>query len=167
MFIRATRTGTARDGSPRLTHRLVENQRRDGKVRQTTLLNLTPPSARFFGRRFRVAPLFVMVNALMLAGGAGVEALACKWGIPVRTVRRWRRWWRESFPATRAWRWKRGELAVPGGEAPLVCVLRAMRGRSLRSRLLRSLIWLLPWTGFCALADGRSPSAESGSSRNG
>ena len=40
MFIRATRTGTARDGSARLSHRLVENQRRDGKVRQSTLLNL-------------------------------------------------------------------------------------------------------------------------------
>ena len=40
MFIRATRTGTARDGSARLSHRLVENQRQDGKVRQTTLLNL-------------------------------------------------------------------------------------------------------------------------------
>lgn len=40
MFIRATKTGTAKDGSARLSHRLVENQRRDGKVRQTTLLNL-------------------------------------------------------------------------------------------------------------------------------
>ena len=40
MFIRATRTGTAKDGSPRLSHRLVENRREDGRVRQTTLLNL-------------------------------------------------------------------------------------------------------------------------------
>ncbi len=40
MFIRATKTGTAKDGSARLSHRLVENQRQNGKVRQTTLLNL-------------------------------------------------------------------------------------------------------------------------------
>lgn len=40
MFIRATRTGTSKDGSPRLSHRLVENQRQDAKVRQRTLLNL-------------------------------------------------------------------------------------------------------------------------------
>lgn len=40
MFIRVTRTGTARDGSARLSHRLVENQRHGAKVRQTTLLNL-------------------------------------------------------------------------------------------------------------------------------
>ena len=82
-------------------------------------------------------------------------------------LRRWRRWWRESFPATRAWRWKRGELAVPAGEAPLVYLLGVIRGRSVRSRLLRSLIWLLPWTGFCALGAGPALSAESGSSRDG
>ena len=46
MFIRATRTGTSKDGSPRLTHRLVENHREDGKVRQRTRLNL--------GRHFAV-----------------------------------------------------------------------------------------------------------------
>ena len=32
-----------------------------------------PPSSRFFGRRFRVAPLFVVVNALVLTGGARLE----------------------------------------------------------------------------------------------
>ncbi|MDE2973763.1 MAG: transposase [Gemmatimonadota bacterium] len=125
-----------------------------------------PPSSRFFGRRFRVAPLFVVVNALALAGGARLEAIARQWRIPVLTLRRWRRWWRESFPATRAWRWKRGELAVPSGEAPLCCVLRRIRGRSVRSRLLRTLIWLLPWTGDCALGAGPARSAESGSSRH-
>ncbi len=40
MFIRSTRTGAASDGSPRITHRLVENRRVGGKVRQRTLLNL-------------------------------------------------------------------------------------------------------------------------------
>ena len=123
-----------------------------------------PPSSRFFGRRFRVAPLFVVVNALVLAGGARLEAIGRQWGIPVLTLRRWRQWWRESFPATREWRYKRGELAVPSGEAPLCCVLRRIRGRCVRSRLLRTLIWLLPWTGHCALGAGPALSAESGSS---
>ena len=54
-----------------------------------------------------------------------------------------------------------GELATPPDEAPLVYLLRSIRGRTLRSRLLRSLIWLLPWTGFCALGDGRARPAES------
>ena len=122
---------------------------------------VTPPSSRFFGRRFRVAPLFLVVSVLVLTGGARLEAVGRRWGIPVMTLRRWRRWWRETFPATPAWRWKRGELAAPPDEAPVVYLLRFIQGRTLRSRLLRSLIWLLPWTGFCALGAGRARPAES------
>ena len=46
MFIRATKTGTAPDGSPRITHRLVPSRRAGDTVRQETLLNL--------GRNFAV-----------------------------------------------------------------------------------------------------------------
>ena len=47
MFIVRTRTNTARDGSPYVTHRLVESRREGDKVRQKTLLNL--------GRTFSIA----------------------------------------------------------------------------------------------------------------
>ena len=46
MFIRKTKTGTAKDGSPRFSFRLVRNDRVDGKVKQRTLMNL--------GRHFRI-----------------------------------------------------------------------------------------------------------------
>ena len=128
---------------------------------------VTPPSARFFGRRFRVAPLLVMVSALVLGGGARMEAIGRKCGVPVRTLNRWRQWWRETFVHTRAWRVKRGELAVAPGEAPLRIVLRCIRGRGLRARLLRSLVWLLPWTGFCTLGAGPVLPAESVSDKPG
>jgi len=37
MLIRATKTGTTKDGSPRMTHRLVENLRYGQSVKQKTL----------------------------------------------------------------------------------------------------------------------------------
>ena len=40
MFIRKTKTGTAKDGSPRYSVRLVQNDRVGNKVKQRTLLNL-------------------------------------------------------------------------------------------------------------------------------
>ena len=98
---------------------------------------VTPPSARFLGRRFRVAPLFAMVSAVVLADGARLESVGRRWGIPVRTLSRWRQWWRSTFPQTRAWRAKRAELAVAPGEAALRTLLRRIRGRAMRSRLLR------------------------------
>ena len=121
----------------------------------------TPPSVRFFGRRFRVAPVFLAASLLILGGSAPVETASRMWGIPAVTLRRWRRWWREGFPATAAWRCRRGELACPPDEPPPVFLARSVRGRSERAKLLRSLVWLMPWTGHCGIGDGRTRPAES------
>ena len=48
VFIRRTQTRRAKDGSAYTTHRLVRSERRGGKVRQRTLLNL--------GRHFEIEP---------------------------------------------------------------------------------------------------------------
>lgn len=121
----------------------------------------TPPSVRFFGRRFYVGALFLVVSALVLGGGVRLQTIARRSGVPVLTLKRWRRWWRERFPTTPAWQAKRGECAAPPREPVLRWLLRAMRGRTLRARLLRTLVWLMPWTGSCPLGDGRALSAES------
>ena len=61
---------------------------------------------RFFGRRFYLGALFVLVSALMLRGGVRLQTIKRRWGIPIATLRRWRQWWREAFPATELWRAK-------------------------------------------------------------
>ncbi len=96
-----------------------------------------PPSVRFFGRRFYVGALFVLVSALSLAGGVRLETIARR--IPSPTLRRWRRWWREEFLLTPEWAVKRGELAVPG-EAPLRWLLRLIRGLQARLRFAVALL---------------------------
>ena len=122
---------------------------------------VTPASVRFFGRRFRVAPLFVMVGALVSAPRARLGAIARRWAIPAATLKRWRKWCRGTFEATPMWRVRRGVLAKPPDESPLRWLLRRIRGRGLGARLLRSLIWLKPWTEPCALRGAAVLSAES------
>ena len=102
---------------------------------------------RFFGRRFYAGALFLLVSGPALGGGVRLQTIARRWGILVITLKRWRRRWQEAFPRSRAWRVKQGELAALPGEAPLRRLLRLLRGRRCRPRLLRSLVWLLPWTG--------------------
>ena len=123
-------------------------------------LRATPPSARFFGRRFYLGALFVLVSALVLRGGVRLQTVKRKWGIPVATLRRWRTWWLEAFPATEPWGAKRGELMMPPEEVPLLFVLRRMQGGRFGRRLLLSLIWFKPWTGWCGLGDGPLLPAE-------
>jgi hypothetical protein len=51
--------------------------------------------------------------------------------ISLRTVRRWRRFWREAFPASRAWQAARGRFAAPVCEARLpLSLLEAFCGIS-------------------------------------
>ena len=150
---------------PRKPHGLAADLRDD--VRRFSLCcslcrrRVKPASVRFFGRRFYVGALFVVVSALAVTGGVRLPTIARRWGIAASTLKRWRRWWLEAFPLTRQWQEKRGELAAPPEEPALRWVVRIMRGRGLRSRLLRTLVWLMPWTGFCALGAGAASPAES------
>src|SRR3990167_3775348 len=76
---------------------------------------ITPPSVRFFGRRWFPAPLFLFI--CLLQCGINERRLAQikrHFGIRVSesTWKRWRRWWRESFCATPFWQAQNGLVAV-------------------------------------------------------
>jgi len=74
---------------------------RDGCRRRTT-----PPSVRFLGRRVYLGIVVVLIAAL--AEGATPKRLQrlrrLVSDVSLRTVERWRRWWRETFPMTTAWK---------------------------------------------------------------
>ena len=46
-------------------------------------LRTTPPSVRFFGRRFSVAPVFLAASLLILSGSAPVETASRIWGMSI------------------------------------------------------------------------------------
>lgn len=78
----------------------------------------TPPSVRFFGRRWFPAPLLVFISALM----HGMNQRRCEqvkrhFGITVSisTLRRWQRWWRDLFIATSYWQQAKG-LFLPADQ---------------------------------------------------
>lgn len=75
---------------------------------------ITPPSVRFFGRRWYPAPLLVLISALMLSiNDYRLTQIKRHFGITVTesTWKRWRRWWREAFAETRFW--KRARVSIP------------------------------------------------------
>lgn len=71
----------------------------------------TPPSVRFFGRRWFPAPLLVLISALLgKINEQRLEKLKDLFGVIVSesTWKRWRRWWRDAFTKTSFWNQNKG-----------------------------------------------------------
>jgi len=87
---------------------------------ETCRRRTTPASVRFLGRRVYLGVVVVLVSALVQGvTGGRLRELRSKLGIDRRTLERWRRWWRESFPLTRFWRAARARFLPPVAEGDL------------------------------------------------
>jgi len=106
----------------------------------------TPPSLRFLGRKVYVGAVVVLVAALR-HGPTPVRIAKLRElvGVSVRTVNRWRKWWREIFVGTAVWKAARGFLRVPLDEQCLpLSLLEAFSDSDAQSRLVRLLRLISP-----------------------
>jgi hypothetical protein len=112
----------------------------------------TPPSVRFFGRRWYLGPVFVLVSALRHGVTtrrlAALRAWLSRRGerLSRKTVERWRRWWLEIFRVSPTWQAGRGRFVPPVGEARLPQSLLERFAGDERQRLIAVLRFLSPAT---------------------
>ena len=80
----------------------------------------TPPSLRFLGRKVFFGVL-VLLLPVMRDGPTPerLDRLCERFSVSVRTVRRWCRFWRETFVTSRVWQAARGRFAAPVREGAL------------------------------------------------
>ena len=72
---------------------------------------VTPPSARFLGRRVYVAVVVTLAGACAQGlSGRRLSRVREELGLCRRTLERWLAWWRETVPETAWWRELRGRL---------------------------------------------------------
>lgn len=141
-YPRKPRGGPAELG-PAYDRRLSFCCDRDGCRRRAT-----PPSLRFLGRRVYLGAVVVLVS--ILAHGLTLSRLArlrdALGGSPsVRTITRWRTWWRDSFPQTSLWTTARGRFATPVDLGRLPgALLERFAGATDAGRLRRLLAFLAP-----------------------
>ena len=106
----------------------------------------TPASVLFLGRRVYFGAaivLSVMDKALTSERLGQLKRLL---GVDRRTVRRWQRWWRESFPRTALWSTTRGRLMPPVDESALPASLLGRFCGDLPSQLISLLRLVSPLT---------------------
>jgi hypothetical protein len=123
---------------------------REGYTRRLSLCcaccrkRVTPPSVRFLGRRVYYGAVLVLACVRPLSG-ARLDELEALLGVDRRTLRRWRRWWRESLVRSPWWRAVRARFMPPleAQRLPGALLERFETCDPLR-RLLEVLIFLAP-----------------------
>jgi hypothetical protein len=103
---------------------------------------------RFLGRRVYLGAVVLLVSA-MRGGITDKRAAELRelLGVSRRTLWRWRKWWRETFPASDLWKRERGRLLPPLNEGNLpASLLERFTGENERSKLVQALSFLAPLT---------------------
>jgi hypothetical protein len=75
---------------------------------------MTPPSLRFLGRKVFFGVLVLLLPVLRHGPTPErLNRLCTTYAVSVRTVRRWCRFWCETFVTSRVWQAARGRFAAP------------------------------------------------------
>ncbi len=78
---------------------------------------VTPPSVRFLGRKVYVGIVVVLLGAMQHGLKPDrVETLREELGVDIRTLKRWRAWWLESFVQSKFWKAQRSRFMPPLNE---------------------------------------------------
>jgi hypothetical protein len=103
-----------------------------------------PPSLRFFGRRVYLGAVFVLVSAIIhgITEKRAAELYAMV-GVTIRTLARWRKWWREVFPNSVFWHGGRARFMPPPDESLLPASLLECFHQPRKSELLLAVLKFL------------------------
>lgn len=105
-----------------------------------------PPSVLFLGRRVYFGAAVVLSVMDKALTPQRLAQLKQQLGVDRRTVRRWQRWWRASFPRTALWSTERGRLMPPVDESALPGSLLERFAGALHERLISLLRFVSPLT---------------------
>jgi hypothetical protein len=103
---------------------------------------------RFLGRKVYLGVIVILVTALQHGlTEQRRRQLIEQLDLWPQTIARWRRWWRETFSASRCWRALRGQFIPPIADEDLPGeVLGRLRSADLAERIRQWLGWLAPVT---------------------
>jgi hypothetical protein len=108
----------------------------------------TPPSVRFLGRRVYLALAVVLMSTPRPGPAPSARAAnaATVFEVPVRTLRRWQRWWQEQLPLTTFWQIAAARFMPPVLAAAMPGALAVRFIGTAAEALLRLLVFLSPLT---------------------
>ena len=109
----------------------------------------TPPSVRFFGRYWYVAPVFLLISALTRPlNDKLIGKIYHFFNIRVfkSTIKRWRQWWNSVFASSTFWRQSKGIMpsTIADITLPTPRILMRLYGDVTEDSLLETLKFITP-----------------------
>jgi hypothetical protein len=116
----------------------------------------TSRSVRFLGRRVYLSVVVVLCSARHVGQNAAAASLCEALEVPLRTLARWRQWWRDQFMHTALWQAECGRFMPPVQACKLPVELLTRFTGAPTEALARLLLFLAPLTvSSVALHEGR------------
>jgi hypothetical protein len=113
-------------------------------------------SVRFLGRRVYLGLAVVLGSARHAGQNPAAARVSAALAVPVRTLARWRAWWREQFPRTALWQAACARFHPPVATDRFPASLLERFAGEAVAVLMRLLVFLSPVTvGANALREGR------------
>ena len=106
----------------------------------------TSMSVRFLGRRVYLSLAVVLASARHAGQMPAAAWLAGELGVPLRTLQRWRQWWRDSLPLTPLWQEVCARFMPPVASDTLPAGLLERFAGDAKEALMRLLVFLTPIT---------------------
>lgn len=69
-----------------------------------------PESIRFFGRVVYWSVHMVLISAMLNGRNPELEKIMSEFNVDIKTLKRWRLWWKDFFPTTKFWKTLKGKL---------------------------------------------------------
>ena len=103
-------------------------------------------SVRFLGRRVYLGLAVVLMSSRIIGPTSSTTRLSGTLDVPLRTLQRWRHWWRDLFPLTSLWQAACARFMPPVEMNQLPASLLERFAGPAGEPLLRLLFFLTPLT---------------------
>lgn len=101
-----------------------------------------PPSTRFFGRVVYWSVHMVLISAMLNGRSLEMKKIISEFNVDIKTLKRWRQWWKDFFPTTKFWKKFKGQLLGEVEFFPLD-ILVILQKKNLENDAIIKLLHLL------------------------
>lgn len=102
-----------------------------------------PKTIRFLGRFVYWSVYVILISAMLNARSFELNKLSKEFDIDIKTLKRWRQWWKDFFPTTKFWKKLKGNFLENVERFPLDLLILIEKKLSKKEESIKKFLHLL------------------------